>query len=403
MQKTIELRATADVKSSRRPTLSLVLVAATENTVNVARGLLPNVDEVVVVVASTDSERCRTISHAFDPLPVKVMTASPATLPHLFTLDAKAALNSGCPFAGEQLPTTFEMSPFCTDRSTLLNMGLSRCSADWRVVLEEDDILPHPEFLLDLCLQLDDNVRDVGYGSHHAGPRSRLVARFSRNVEQIKFEGVARESLEGGVRPGIVEGNLVTRSADWSPTIDAAKDHEAFKALYAEGRLKRWEIPTSSLVHLARTAPPEMATFREACLEAYLENSLYPEERGWASCLLGEMRETGGDLDGACKMYESALSEHPSSKAALRLCRAEFSRSRFEECIDAYHRSIENIGTYNLCDDGAMSTPACMILVASSLHKLNRKSEAREMCDAILKLYPENQKIQELCRGILEG
>jgi tetratricopeptide (TPR) repeat protein len=141
----------------------------------------------------------------------------------------------------------------------------------------------------------------------------------------------------------------------------------------------------------SRGAMPDLAS---ATLDRYLDVSLWPEERAWACCLRGEIHEQREEYDKASEWYERALAEHPSSKAAFRLCRSRFHECRWQECVDAFQIGIEDKSVLQLLDNGPVYEDMSRILVAAALDKLGRLREAVVMCSRAVEAFPGNSNLR---------
>jgi hypothetical protein len=407
MEKVVQLERD---DSTRRPTISLALLAKMDDADDhldlrsTLTDLSLHVDEIVVVAYSHRGDPRPMVMEACNLVPMtsgrvhSVVCTSPELNPELYDVDCPETFRRGRPLAGEVYAGESPGEKFVACRSRLRNLALSRCSMEWRISLTSREILHHPDCLRSLCRQLDESCRDVAYGSHHRGPRQTQVAKLSRNVPSIRYEGCARESLEGGLRPAIVENSLRTDERS-----DPSQDRVAFRALYAEARRLDWEIPICNLVHLARTSTPDQREFALSCIRCYLDGSLYPEERAWAAALRGEIHEAREELEEATQWYEASLAEHPGWKSALRLARVHFLRKSWQRCVEAYDRATQNLRespAAHLCDDGSEQIATSLIHVAYAYHALERTDDCQRICRTLRELFPLSQAILSFCSSL---
>ena len=87
------------------------------------------------------------------------------------------------------------------------------------------------------------------------------------------------------------------------------------------------------------------------------------------------------------------MAEHPSSKAAFRLCRSRFHECTWQECVDAFKIGVENKVVLQLLDNGPVYEDMSKILVAAALDKLGRLGEAVLMCREALNAFPHNSNL----------
>jgi tetratricopeptide (TPR) repeat protein len=406
MLKIVELKTDAELSPANGPTVSLSLTVRSARSPSTLLSVGSHVDEVVVVLAIAAEHREQWIT-TLDTNPLlrdkikTVIEVDPQTHPHLYEPDLPATFQLGNPLGDETYRGTATGKMFVSDWSAVRNLGWTRCSQEWRLALYDDENLDHPECLRDLCRSLDSHNRDVAYGSSSRDKRCRYAARLSRNFSGIRFEGSARESLEGGLRPTIVEGILSTRTTSASPSDLATECSETFRTLYAEARARSWDVPLSNLLHLAQTSRhADMEPFAPLAVKTYLDNSLFPEERAWACAIRGEIYENASDLHQAAAWYEISLAEHPGWKSALRLARIRFHQKQFQECLAAYDTAVENNDHHHLCDDGDESWNATLLYVAVALHETGKKEAAKLCCQKLRETYPNSPQVADLCRTI---
>jgi tetratricopeptide (TPR) repeat protein len=335
--------------------------------------------------------------------PCATFIVNPVFHPDLYRLDAPATYTRGQGLAGEEYRGPCSGRLLLANWAAARNMSFSSATQDWRLCLEPDELLLEPRRIASACLLLDRNHRNVGYVPRRRGGRLAHAEKLARGIPSIRWEGVAREALEGCLCPAVFDGFL--SFAEWfgGPSIRPS-DAEIFRILYVEAREKDWAVPPVNLLHMARTAKAAgMADFIAPAIDAYLENSFYPEERAWACAIRGEHLEESGRLDEAEKWYRRSMEEHPGSKTAYRLSRLHFSARRWQDCLDIYRLGLEYQETVQLVDDGLEDGASALIPVAIALHELGRKSEARETAVRLRALYPSSADVLKLCDAIEKG
>ena len=394
MQEIVNLKRASELHEPGKPTISLALTVRPEiSGTEIAQNLLPHVDEIVVVLLDDSSRQIWQEYLESLPIPGTLILGSPSSRPHLYFKDLPESYTEGKPLGDESHTGPYSELPIVADWSALRNLGLSRCGQEWRLALRDDEQLRYPEYLRHVCQSLDAHCRDVAYLPHQRGPRNHYRAVLVRNRPEISFEGAARESIEGGVRPAIVRGSLEITSP--SCPLDDARD---WKTLYAEARRSSWNVSPTNLLHLAKLADAACTpAIAEPAISTYLDNSLYPEERAWALSLRGERLEAEGKLEEAASSYRESLAEHAGWKAALRLSRATFKLARWQDCLDAYVTACSTLSHAHICDDGPESIANTLILLAGATSALGRQDEAKEICDKLRLLFPNSSKVQALC------
>lgn len=394
----------------RRPTVSLCLTSRLLPLSESLETVGPYIDEMVLVLVDCSENLREAFLRGLDHHPIlkdkpcTVVAVDYATHPHLYRRDVPETFDLGHPLAGEKYAGPFSGHPFVADWSAVRNLGFGRCSQEWRLCLEADEVLDNPGQVASSCFLLDEHKRDLGYSNRRRSDnlphgRSVLAGKLARNLPEIYWEGAARETLEGSLRPAVLDNFL--RTTERPSPLQRLDDAEVFKILYAEARATDWAIPPVNLLHMARTARHAgMTPFAATAVDAYLANSLYPEERAWACAIRGELLEEEGDFAEASRWYERSLAEHPGWKSFYRLSRSKFREKEWQACVEAYQGGLVNQDLVQLVDDGPESSDIALVLVATALHHLGRVSEAREASKALRLLFPSSQAVGKLCETI---
>ena len=404
--KSIVLRRPEEFKPGERPQVSLHLLVKNGEScigrllVNVG----PYIDEIVAVVNDTSD---RTIPILCDyaeargkDFKLDIVDVTRETHPELYIMDVPETYMVGSPLAGESYAGPFTGALVLADWAAIRNLGWRRCTKPWILFLDADDVVQDPESIPGLCIALQANGAELGCSRYvysqddDGGSRSESFReRLARNLPHISWVGLAHEILAGQQKTVHIDGNLIVRDMKDSQGKDVRIPGRCFKILYHQARVNGWNVPPRSLIYLAmeaRTAIPDLAS---AVLDRYLDVSLWPEERAWACCLRGEIHEQKEDYEKSSEWYERALAEHPSSKAAFRLCRSRFHECRWQACVDAFQIGIENKSVLQLLDNGPVYEDMSRILVAAALDKLGRLREAVAMCLLAVEAFPGNSNL----------
>lgn len=392
-----------DNEIEQRPSTSLCMVVSkkVEALPRCLETVGPHVDELVIVLADCDDEATRAFSQKLDrnpllaDIPRALVPVNHLSHPRLYQLDVPETFTRGRPLDSEEYAGPHGGLPFVSDWAAVRNLGFA-CSREWRLSMDADEVLLDPDHIAPACCLLNEKRRDVGYATSRRGgvsPRSVLGGRLARNLPALRWEGSARESLEGSLRPSVLDGFL-----KFSQSSSVFQDADVFRVLYAEARELEWEVPPVNLLHMAKTAPAVgMEGFAQRAIEHYLDSSLYPEERAWAAALRGEIFERTGSFVQASDWYARSLEEHPGWKSALRLSRSRFREGRWRECLEEHDRAVELSTVVQISDDGLEDISASLIYVASSLRSLGHLSDFRRVASILRQLYPASPAVAKLC------
>lgn len=406
----------------RRSTISLFILA--KNAESCIRRLLENVgpyvDEVVVVLNdTTDDTRevietyCKGRSDILGPLPFKILEVTAESHPWFYILDTQATYDEGKSLSGEEFKGPFTEKPILANWAAVRNLGWDKCTKEWRLFLDADDVVLDPESIPGLCRLLEDNKRELACTKYHfhvdADGRplgSSYRERLAKNNRFIRWVYPIHECLAGASSIAHVDGNLIVRDMRDNMGSEVRIPGRNFKILYHYARKAEWDVGARMLVNLIMevrhmTAINGMMSFATHILSAYLKKSVWSEERGWAIAMVGEMKEKLELHDEAIDLYWRSLEEHPGAKTAFRLCRANFSKSKWKACLAAYEMGVENKEAHQVLDDGPLYEDLSKILVATAHHELGNKEMALKFCDEAIVIFPKNTTLGYLRRKIL--
>ena len=404
--KNVVLRRPEEFKPGERPQVSLhLLVKNGESCVGrLLANVGPYIDEIVAVVNDTTDltiQILREYAAARGPeFNLDIVEVTHESHPELYIMDVPETYLVGRPLASEMYAGPFTGSPVLADWAEIRNLGWRRCTKPWILFLDSDDVVQDPESIPGLCVSLLANGAELGCSRYVYGLREdggsqseSFRERLARNLPHISWVGLAHEILVGQQKTAHIDGNLVVHDMKDSQGKDVRIPGRCFKILYHQARLNDWNVPPRSLIYLAMEARVVIPNLALAVLDRYLDVSLWPEERAWASCLQGEIYEQREDYIKASEWYERALAEHPSSKAAFRLCRSRFHECKWQECVDAFQIGVENKAVLQLLDNGPVYEDMSKILVSSALEKLGRLPEAVAMCRDAVVAFPHNSSL----------
>ena len=375
----------------------------------------PYIDEIVAVVNDTTDRTVDLLreyaEYRGSKFNLDIIVVARETHPGLYIMDVPETYAIGRPLAGEVYDGPFTGEPLLADWAAVRNLGWSRCTKDWILFLDVDDVVRDPEAIPGLCEALSLSDVEMGCtryvysrtgdgGSQSESYRERLV----RNLPRIAWTGIVHEILDGHRKTAYIPDNLIVDDMKDNQGLGVRVPGRCFKVLYHDARKNNWEISARNLVYLAQEARQMHPDIALAALIRYLEISLWPEERAWACSMAGEIHESRKDYAKASEWYERSLAEHPGSKSAYRLCRSRFHESRWQDAVDAYLIGVENkrMGGLQLIDNGPVYEDMSKILVAAALENLGRPEEAVLMCQEALVAFPNNKALQDMLEGMVE-
>jgi hypothetical protein len=405
------LKDSSTLLPGKRPTVSLVVLVKPGDTQvsQVFDNVVPHVDEVVLITVDASSEDIKRMlgNLVFQGRSVNHVEVNVARHPELYFKDVPESYSVGTPLDNEIFSGPFSGRSLIADWSKVRNLGWKRCSQEWRVMLDGDDMMISPAYIRSVCDVMNECGILLGYSSYIRPSRglsgevavSSLMGRIARNGGDVHWVGEARENLEGGYRSSVIEGSMVVVKS--AATTNTESEIEQFKVLYAHARRNNWEIAPCNLLYMAKLSSlVGMQGFAESAITAYLATSLYTEERAWACALRGEMFESEGHYDMASYWYGKSMAEHPGFKSAYRLCRSSFREQKWQACLDAFQVGIENDEFVHMVDDGDEDKTRAFILAAASLAQLGRMEEAKSCGEILLQLFPKNETVQRMCEAL---
>jgi glycosyltransferase involved in cell wall biosynthesis len=417
----VSLRHPDSFAPGERPTVSLhLLVKNGESCIGrLLTNVGPYINEIVAVVNDC-TDRTVAILREYAEFRgtgfgLQIIEVTSRTNPDLYLLDVSETYATGQSLMGESLEGPFTGEPLLADWAGARNLGWSHCTKQWILFLDADDVVDDPESIPGICEAMEGkawvdgvavdeprNFADLAesryiYSATEDG-LSRAEAfreRIVRNIPIISWVGMAHEVLKGARKTARMDGNLVVRDMRDSLGLGIRVPGRCLKVLYYYARLNDWIVSPRDLIYLGLEARPFMPAFALKVLEMYMAMSLWPEERAWACCLIGEIHEQAENFPAASEWYEKALTEFPGEKSAYRLCRSRFREEKWQQAIDAYNTGVTNGEevALQLIDNGPIYKDMSKIMVASALEKLGRRNEAIDMVEEALKAFPQQPEL----------
>ncbi len=375
---------------------------------------LPYISDVAMVLNDTTDETEDIVEEFCEAhnMPCNIAEFTQRENPDAYIQDTYSTYASGKPLAGEIFAGPFTELPLLADwsaaRNSLWTMP-GACRGQWRLFLDADDVILDPESLPGLCLLLEKHKVDQAatrylfdMTSDGKVRGSSFRERLTRNTQSIRWIYPIHEVLAGALKTAHIDGNLTVVDKRDNKGAGIRVPGRNFKVLYHLARRADWVVSPRILVNLimeARLIVGERGIGREfvlALLELYLANSTWAEERAWAMAMVGEVEEQFEDYVSAKRLYENALGEHPSSKTAFRLCRANFMLGDYAGAVEAYDMGMESKGVHQALDEGGLYEDSSKIFVAAALGELGQGERAKEVCRMAMVAFPRSEALRDL-------
>lgn len=378
----------------------------------------PYISEIVVVLNDTidDSQNIIERFSKASGIPSKVVNVTADSHPEFYIQDTEATYTAGRSLSGEVFNGPFTERPILARWDMIRNLGWKMCAQPWKLFLDADDVVLDPECLPGLVKVLDEQGVEVACSNYfyqvdeQGRPMSASYReRLAKNVSTISWIFPIHECLGGQSRTAHLQGSLLVRDMRDNQGFGVRIPGRNFKILYQLARANDWEVPARILVNLIMEVrgmvnqSPELLTFADALLKMYLSRSEWLEERGWAMAMVGEMYENsvdGNGLERAVELYKESLHEHPGSKVAFRMARAQFGLRNWEGVIEAFEVGVQNKAVHQVLDAGELYEDMTKILVASAAHELGDYPKALQYAEQAHAAFPKNIALKTMLTGI---
>lgn len=378
----------------------------------------PYISEIVVVLNDTTDNTQRIVAEyaSSQSLPCKVIIATASSHPDLYIQDTEATYAIGRSLSGETFSGPFTERPILARWDEVRNLGWHECTQPWKLFLDADDIVLDPECLPGLVKVLEEQGVEVACSNYfyqvdsEGRPMSASYReRLAKNKPEIRWVFPIHECLGGQSRTAHLQGSLLVRDMRDNQGAGVRIPGRNFKILYHLARSSDWEVPARVLVNLIAelrgmvNQSPELLSFGDALLSLYLTRSEWPEERGWALSMVGEMYESSGteeNLKRAVELYRESLHEHPGSKVAFRLARAQFGLKNWIEVLEAYEVGVQNKAVHQVLDAGELYEEMTKILAASAAFELRLYDLSLQYAEQAHAAFPTNIALKTMLDGI---
>lgn len=381
----------------------------------------PYINEVAMVLNDTSDRTAEIIARfCLDKnIPCTLFEVKPESHPEFYIQDTAATYEVGGSLVGENFGGPFTEGPILANWAGARNVAwnnASACTGKWKLFLDADDVVQDPESIPGLCLLLEDcgvekaNTQYLYNVDAKSRPRGMSYReRLVRNKPEISWIYPIHEVLSEA-RTSHVEGNLRVVDMRDNKGQGIRIPGRNFKILYHLARKSNWEVSPRVLVNLLMetrllvtgNTPGLDLTFADALLEQYLYRSTWPEERGWALSLMGEMYESIEEYGKAKELYERSLGEHAGTKSAFRLARACFFLGDHAGAVEAYDMGVANEVVHQALDDGYVFKEEVKILVSQALSELGRHERAKQLCAEAIVAFPDSMALRDLKKLIEE-
>lgn len=339
---------------------------------------------------------------------LRIIDVTYDTNPEFYILDTARTYEGGRPLAGEAFKGPFTEKPLLADWAAARNLGWES-DADWRLMLDADDVVIDPQSLPSLIELAEKDGADVVatksvYGRNAQGIATKIAyrERLARKSPVINWRGATHEVLGGGLRLLCVDNVFAVVDLKDNVGDGVRVPGRCFKVLYHEARMRSWKVPSRHLAYLVQEAPGLMASsFITGPLAThYFETADDKEEMAWVSGMLGELCEKEGELEDAAVYYDLAGRCYASSNSSFRLARICYLQGRYAECVSAWNTAQARKPMRQLLDVNAILEAATSLLVAESLFVLGETRQARVLIDKSREIFPDDANVVALWRRI---
>lgn len=349
--------------------------------------VMDHVDELVVVDTGS-VDRTKEVASRFG---AKLFDYTPETNPEGFLVDDETT----------GAPPPYSNKKFLANFGAARNLSFSKATKDYCLWLDSDDEFRGADQLRPTLVEMVDNDLTCGwlkydYSFDRGQPNCQLwreriirrgVGRWLNPVHEVyELPHVHRGKFFHNISVKHCRDNYSGRSV-------AHRNYKILRKLYEETKNNLDARTLFYLGNESRFLRPEEAI---VYYEEYLQKSGWPEERGVARILQGQIFESRGELEKAFKSYSSATVDHsPNPDPWFALARLAYKKNEWAKCCEYSEKGFQ-LGCpdspimYNPLDRSY--SPHLYYNVA--LNNCGRVREAIQSADAGLKVRPDDTNLQ---------
>lgn len=374
----------------------------------------PHVDEIIVVDAGGSIDDTQEVARSFG---ARVFDFNPTTHPAAFYLDSEER------FAPHGIPGPFTGSYALADFSAARNFSFEKCTGDFILWLDSDDIIRNPEKLRWMVEKLNgDPTCDsvfLRYEYDHdkngncilRQTRERIIRRADFEIGKIQWKLPIHETLHG-IQKGLIFEEMVV--VHESPVVETITlEHKGVKVqtdhrdniryrnvknlLVEQERIEnaKEDQPWRTFYYLGtemRSINPERAV---EYFEKYIALSPWPEERAMSRYYIGQIRELTSKFDECWNWYAGSCLEYPPNPAPwFGLARLAFTKGEWPKVIEFTEKAFNHVTNDITIHPSLILNPLewqyrAHLPYSRALIEVGRIEDAKKSCEAGLKMKPD--------------
>lgn len=323
--------------------LSMIVLNVEEYIENCLNSVVPHVNEIVIVDTGSTDRSKETILRLCPQ--AKIFDFNHRTHPHAFTLDAPESWPS------DVIPGPFSQRPFLSDFAAARQFGLEKCTSDYVLWLDSDDVLEHGEKLPQIVSEMERNNEDAllfGYDYSHDGRGNSTCRLFRERIVKRSSNPQWRQPVHEVINPigrARVTEDLNVRHRRQEIRTQTNVHHRNLKILlkwWHEHKNDTENLDPRMLFYLGmeeRFLWPDKAieTFK-----LYCSKSGWDEERALAHMLSGHLHEQKGRLPEAITSYaQASLEAFWNPDPLFGAARIAYFKKDWAKCIEWTERGFE--------------------------------------------------------------
>jgi len=304
----------------------------------------PFLDEVVAVLNDCSDDTAEELARGVLRHGVRrlvLVSVTQRSHPHLYFSDVASSYSVGESYAGEHFEGPYTGDLLLADWSAARNVGWRQHEADWRLVLDADDVVRDPQSIPKIVRLLSAGGFKAASSSYEIGDPPVAVGareRICRNTPDITWSGCVHERLTttGSERVAHVAGSLVVVDRRDSRGAGTRAPLRNLKTLYRAARCSGWALSTRDSLCLASEARYLMPDLAKRLLSRVLAESESQVELAWACTVRGDLSDSLGNHDAAVEWYGRANAHCRSRRNTLKIARSHYRAGRIASCSAAY-------------------------------------------------------------------